>query len=71
MEVAILQAADKADLKLLAEVARKMGIRMKVLTDEQKEDLGLGLLMKEADRNEKVSEQEIMRKLSGPPTDPL
>jgi len=62
MEVAVLQAEDKADLKLLAEVARKMGIHIKVLTDEQKEDLGLGLLMKETDRAEKVSEEAIMGK---------
>jgi hypothetical protein len=63
MEVAIVQTEDKADLKLLAEVARKMGIRFKVLTEEQKEDIGMGLLMKEADRSQKVSEEEIMRKL--------
>jgi hypothetical protein len=65
MEVAIVQSEDKADLKLLAELARKMGIRFKVLTEEQKADIGMGLLMKEADRSQKVSEEEIMRKLNG------
>lgn len=64
MEVAIVQSEDKANLKLLAEVARKMGIHFKVLTEEQKEDIGMGLLMKEADRSQKVSEEEIMRKLN-------
>ncbi len=65
MEVAIVQSEDKANLKLLAELARKMGIQFKVLTEEQKEDIGMGLLMKEADRSQKVSEEEIMRKLNG------
>ncbi len=65
MEVAIVQSEDKANLKLLAELARKMGIQFKVLTEDQKEDMGMGLLMKEADRSQKVSEEEIMRKLNG------
>ncbi len=65
MEVAIVQSEDKANLKLLAELARKMGIQFKILTEDQKEDMGMGLLMKEADRSQKVSEEEIMRKLNG------
>ncbi len=65
MEVAIVQSEDKANLELLAELARKMGIQFKVLTEDQKEDMGMGLLMKEADRSQKVSEEEIMRKLNG------
>ncbi len=65
MEVAIVQSEDKANLKLLAELARKMGIQFKVLTEDQKEDMGMGLLMKEADRSQKVSEEEITRKLNG------
>jgi hypothetical protein len=65
MEVAIVQSENKANLKLLAELARKLGIQFKVLTEDQKEDIGMGLLMKEADRSQKVSEEEIMRKLNG------
>ena len=33
--------------------------RFKNLTEEEKEDIGLLLLMQEGDRNDKVSEQEI------------
>ncbi len=37
----------------------------KVFTEEEKEDLGLSILMKDVNRSEKVSESEILKKLSG------
>ena len=37
--------------------------RFKNLTDEEKEDLGLLLLMQESDRNDKVSEEEVFNAL--------
>jgi hypothetical protein len=60
MEIAILQTNDKNDLRLLTEVARKMGITIKVLSENEKEDWGMGMLMRQADRSEKVSREEIM-----------
>lgn len=35
--------------------------RFNNLTDEEKEDLGLLMLMQEVDRNDKVSEEEIFK----------
>ena len=63
MEIAILQTDDKSNLKLLIEVVRKMGVTIKVLSETQKEDVGMGILMRQADRSEKVSREEIMNKL--------
>ena len=63
MEIAILQTADKTDLKLLTEIARKMGIMITVLSEHEKEEVGMSLLMRQADRSEKVSREEIMNKL--------
>jgi hypothetical protein len=63
MEIAILQTDDKSNLKLLIEVAHEMGVTIKVLSENQKEDLGMGILMRQADRSEKVPREEIMKKL--------
>ncbi|MDI6778808.1 MAG: hypothetical protein QME25_01235 [Bacteroidota bacterium] len=38
-------------------------MKSKVLSDEEIEDLGLSILMREADRTKKVSRETIMRKL--------
>jgi hypothetical protein len=35
--------------------------RFKNLTDEEKEDIGMLMFMQEADRNDKVSEEEIFK----------
>lgn len=42
-------------------VKEKENERFKKLTDEEKEDLGMLMLMQECDRNEKVSEEEIFK----------
>jgi len=41
-----------------------MNIASKVITEEEKEDMGLIMMMKEVDRNEKVSYEEVMKKLN-------
>lgn len=41
MNSAILTTNSNKDLQLLIELAKKMGIKTKILTAEQKEDLGL------------------------------
>ncbi|WP_395059613.1 hypothetical protein [Flavobacterium sp.] len=42
-------------------VKNKEKERFDKLTDEEKEDLGLLMLMQEVDRNDKVSEEEIFK----------
>jgi hypothetical protein len=44
-------------------VKNKQSSQFNNLSDEEKEDLGMLLLMQEADRNEKVSEEEIFNLL--------
>jgi hypothetical protein len=51
------------EFQFLTELLKKLNIEAKVLSDDQAEDLGLSFLMKEADRNDKVSKEEIMSKL--------
>ena len=41
-----------------------MNISSKIITDEEKEDMGLLMMMKEADRNDRVSFEDVMKKLN-------
>lgn len=60
---------ENASVKSLIETAVQSFIKNKELerfnnlTDEEKEDLGMLLLMQESDRNDKVSEEEIFEAL--------
>jgi hypothetical protein len=42
-----------------------MQIQTQLISEEIQEDLGLALMMKKVDRNEKISEERIMSKLHG------
>ena len=44
-------------------VKNKQSSQFNNLSDEEKEDIGMLMLMQEADRNEKVSEKEIFKLL--------
>ena len=53
------------ELQFLSELLKKLGVNAKILSDMDTEDLGLALLMKEADRSEVTSEEEVIAKLKG------
>lgn len=63
----IISIFEKKSVKGLIENAVQTFVKTKQdnqyhnLSDEEKEDLGLMLLMQEVDRNDKVSEDEIFR----------
>ena len=48
---------------MLTALFKKMSIAARVLSDEEKEDLGLGLMMREAEKSPRVSRESVMRKL--------
>ncbi len=64
MATLIINTNDKAELKLLEELLKKMKISAKVLTNEDKENLGLLKLLAEVDRTKKVSKSKVIEKLS-------
>lgn len=41
MQTIVLQSESKSELKLLADLAKKLGIKVKFLSNEDKEDIGL------------------------------
>jgi hypothetical protein len=66
MESIVINLRTKDEVKIVTELLKRMNISSKVITDEEKEDMGLLMMMKEADRNEKVSREEVMKKLNSP-----
>lgn len=63
----VISIFEKTSVKGLIEnavqmyVKNKQSSQFKNLTDEEKEDIGMLMLMQEADRNDKVTEEEIFR----------
>jgi hypothetical protein len=63
METLIVSVKDKAELKLVSEVLKKMRIETKILSDEEIEDIGMIKLLKKVNRKDKVSREKVMAKL--------
>lgn len=64
MESIIISPKDQAELELLMQLLNRMNVANKVLSVEDHEDLGLAVLMQEADRTKKVSKETILKTLS-------
>ena len=65
METLIVTVKDKQELELVSDMLKKMRINAKILSDEEREDIGLVKLMKQANRSEKVSRDQVMKTLHG------
>lgn len=65
METLVVTLKDKHEMQLVSDVLKKMRINTRQLTKEELEDLGLSKLMKQANRSEKVSREQVMKSLSG------
>jgi hypothetical protein len=69
MKLKMISAFEKLSVKALIEksvqsfIKSKEADKLKNLSDEEKEDIGLLILMQESDRNDKVSEEEIFEAL--------
>jgi len=63
MAAIVIENIDKANLKLLAEMARKLGSKVTTLTPMQSEDLALGLIMQKEKTGKTVSRDAVMKKL--------
>lgn len=63
MSSLIISPKNIKELQFVRELLDKMKIRNKLLTAEEKEDLGLSVLMSKVDRNKKADRNTIMKKL--------
>ena len=64
MKSIVITPKDTKELNFVSELLQKMGISSKVLSEEEKEDAGLLLMMQESDKNDTVSREEIISKLN-------
>jgi len=51
------------EFEFLSGLLQKLGVASRTLTENEIEDIGMSLLMKQADRAKKVSRESVMRKL--------
>lgn len=65
METLIVTLKDKHEMQLVSDMLKKMRINTRKLSDEEREDIGLTKLMKQANRIEKVSRDQVMKSLCG------
>ena len=63
METAVLQGNSKADLKMLTDLAKKIGISVKYLTEEETEDISLFQAIKEGRTGKYVNTDGYLQKL--------
>ena len=70
MQTILIETKDASEYSLIKALLEKMKIRMKVLnlTDEEKEDLGLLMMMQEVDWNETAPVEDVLKKLRKPKT---
>lgn len=63
MESLLVKPKDEAELKLISDLLKKMRISNKLLSQEEQEDLGLTMLLKQTDRTQKVPREDVLAKL--------
>ncbi len=63
MDTIIVQPSSRQEQQQLTSLFKRMGVKAKLLSEEDKEDLGLAGLMRKTDRKQKVSKADVMKKL--------
>lgn len=64
METILVKIDSKSEASFISELLKKLGVKTRLLKEEELEDLGLVKMMKEADRSQKVSRESIIEKLT-------
>jgi hypothetical protein len=63
MQPVLINPKTKEELNFIAALLKKLKISAHVLSEEEAEDIGMMILMNEADRNKKISRATVIRKL--------
>ncbi|MBU6325593.1 MAG: hypothetical protein KJS92_08910 [Bacteroidetes bacterium] len=63
MKAILIKPETTADLEFILSLMQKLGTAVQIVDSEELEDLGMSLLLRDADRNQKVSRAEVMKKL--------
>ena len=63
METVVLHGNSKSDLKMLTDIAKKIRITVKYLSEEEKEDIGLLQAVKEGLTGKYINTDDYLQKL--------
>ena len=63
MEAVILYSDSKSDVKLLLDLAKKIGIKARIITESEIEQIGLANAIKQGVTNEYVDNEALLKKL--------
>lgn len=63
MKAIILESKNSSDIRLLVELAKKLNIRAKILSSEDKEDIALANAILQEESGEYLTEEELINKL--------
>lgn len=63
MKTAILSSESDSDIKLLIELANKLGVKTKILTEEDAEDLAMVYAIEKGKTGEYVDTQDFIKSL--------
>ncbi len=63
METLLLQSESKKEIKLFADLAKKIGLKAKFITNESLEDIGLANAMDKGRTGEFVDTKSYLKKL--------
>ena len=63
MKSFVITPANNQEAEFLASLFKKMKIKTSILDEDEKEEIALEKLMKEADRSKKVSREAVMKNL--------
>lgn len=64
MKAIILESDNSSDIRLLIELAKKLNIRAKILSSEEKEDIALVNAILQEESGEYLTEEELLNKLA-------
>jgi len=64
METAIIRGESKTNMKLLFVLAKRLGLKGKILTKTETEDLGLGIAIKQGRTGKYIDTKNFLRKIS-------
>ena len=63
MQSLLITPKDGAELELLSALLARLNIAITVIAEDDKEDIGLSILMQEANRSEQVSRESVFKAL--------
>jgi hypothetical protein len=63
MQTLVLNGESASDIKLIAEIAKKMGLKAKILSEDEKEDIGMLNAIKKGRTKKYVDAESFISKL--------